>query len=252
MEISTDFFFVEGLEIISVVLIFIAVSILSRTVAYTMKRTGEKIRLPRSTRKNAMWVINLIFYSLAIVVSLYVLKFDVGTLLAGMGIFALAVNFAAQQFLSNIIAGFILIIEKPFKIGDMISFNDSEGWIEDIGLRSTSISTYDGNLIVVPNSKLIESAVVNSTGGTPETMLSVPVLLEADKDIETISKQVKKIPKSIKSCLVDKKHDVRIFVHPTKEMGRLKYKMEVLFWVKDSKMTKDTITEFTLKMKKLF
>ncbi|MBU0586858.1 mechanosensitive ion channel family protein [Candidatus Micrarchaeota archaeon] len=241
-----------SIDIIYVIAILFSSILLSNILSAFIRKTGEKIKLARNTRKSIMWIINLVIYSLALITSLFIMGADVTALIAGLGIFALAIGFAAQHFLSNIIAGFIIILEKPFRIGDMISFENNEGWVENIGLRSTIISTYDRNNIVVPNSELINSSLVNLTGGTSKNMISVNIVLQPDVKIEDFIKHVRMIPENLSWCIVDDDHTVEIFIKPIKELGTLKYYAEVLFWVKNSKNTRDAITEFTIKMKKFF
>ena len=242
---------IQSIDLVYVVLILIGSIALSGLIKYSIKRTGEKIHLSRDTRKSANWVIDLILYSLATIASLYVLGFDAGALFAGVGIFALAIGFAAQQLLSNLIAGFIIIIEKPFKIGDLILFDGKKGWVDGIGLRSTRIITYDGNMIVAPNTNLVNSVVLNSTIGVKEEVVSVSLLLKDGSDIKTTIEKIKKIPESMPECIVDKKHIIEAFITPVEKLGVQRYSIEFLFWVKDSKTEKKVVSDFTQKAKKI-
>lgn len=86
------------------------------------------------------------------------------TLLAGAGVLALAVSFASQQALSNVVSGLFIVIFKPFKIKDHISLNaaDMHGIIEDITLRHTVIRDYENKRIIVPNSVISNEIITNS------------------------------------------------------------------------------------------
>jgi small-conductance mechanosensitive channel len=72
--------------------------------------------------------------------------------LAGAGLASIVVSLSAQQALSNIISGFLLIIYKPFKVGETIKMGDIIGKVEDIDLRQTTLIANDGNIVIIPNS----------------------------------------------------------------------------------------------------
>lgn len=80
-----------------------------------------------------------------------ILNLNITTLLAGAGVVGLAVAFAAQDTIANFFGSIMLIIDKPFGVGDFIKLDTFSGTVERVGLRSTAIRTLDGNLITIPN-----------------------------------------------------------------------------------------------------
>ncbi|MDR3193730.1 MAG: mechanosensitive ion channel family protein [Tannerella sp.] len=87
----------------------------------------------------------------------------VGSLWGTLGIGGIALALAAQDTVKNILGGVTIFIDRPFRIGDVILFDAVEGTVEDIGLRSTRIRTYDKRLVVIPNYKLTDVSVMNIT-----------------------------------------------------------------------------------------
>ncbi len=89
--------------------------------------------------------------------------------LASSAVLALIVGFAAQHTLSNLVAGILIAISQPFRIGDKVSFEQTEGRVTDISLSYTYIDPGDGSSVVIPNQLLVEGIVHNhSTGETTE------------------------------------------------------------------------------------
>jgi small-conductance mechanosensitive channel len=87
---------------------------------------------------------------------------DVTSLVAALGVGSLAIGLAAQQTLGNMIAGFVLLVDRPFRPGDRIKLASGEaGDVLEIGVRSTRITLLDKNLLIVPNAELVNSRVVN-------------------------------------------------------------------------------------------
>ncbi len=99
----------------------------------------------------------------AFLMALSDLNFDVTGILTGLGLGSLTIALAAQDVASNFFGGFIIILERPFEVGDWITADIIEGSVEDITFRSTKIRTIDGSLTVVPNNKLASGALTNWT-----------------------------------------------------------------------------------------
>jgi small-conductance mechanosensitive channel len=89
--------------------------------------------------------------------------FQPSELIQLLGIGGIAIGFAFQNIFENFLAGIILLIDQPFKIGDQVVAKGHEGTVEDIQLRATYIRTYDGRLVVIPNSDVFTDSVVVNT-----------------------------------------------------------------------------------------
>lgn len=87
--------------------------------------------------------------------------YDVDGFIAGLGLGGLAFALAAKDTISNIFAGIVIVMDKPFSIGDWIKTPDVEGVVEDINFRSTKVRTFAQSLVTIPNSVLVHSAITN-------------------------------------------------------------------------------------------
>lgn len=85
------------------------------------------------------------------------------TLIGILGIGSLAIGFAFRDIAENFLAGVLILLTQPFKIGDQIVINDFEGTVEDIQTRATFIRTYDGRIVVVPNADFLTDTVIVNT-----------------------------------------------------------------------------------------
>ena len=107
------------------------------------------------------------------------------SLVAGAGILAIAVGFAAQQSLGNIISGFFIVISKPYKINDRLSFPDGmTGVVEDIGLRHTVIRNFENQRIIIPNSIISNQLLINSNFEDAKICRFVEVGISYGSDID--------------------------------------------------------------------
>ncbi len=104
--------------------------------------------------------------------------------IAGLGIFSIALGFAFQDILSNLLAGLLLILRQPFEQGDQIEVNGHTGTIEGITIRETTMRTFDGQRVIVPNADVYQSAIVVRTAfERRRTSLEIGVGYDDDLDL---------------------------------------------------------------------
>ena len=110
---------------------------------------------------------------------------NVGTWLAGLGIAGLAVSLAAQDSLRNLFGSITILLDRPFRPGDLISFSGFLGGVEEVGFRSVKVRTLDGHLVTVPNSKLVNE-VVENIGARPNIRRVMTVTITYDTPPEKV------------------------------------------------------------------
>lgn len=103
----------------------------------------------------------LIIWSLTVIVGLNNAGYDVGALIAGLGIGGLALAMAAKDTVSNIFGGFTIFTDRPFSLGDRVKVAGYDGLVKEIGVRSTRLQTLEGRVVTIPNAKFADSAVEN-------------------------------------------------------------------------------------------
>ncbi|KUG05369.1 potassium efflux system kefa protein / small-conductance mechanosensitive channel [hydrocarbon metagenome] len=108
-------------------------------------------------------VVRFVVLALALVIIAQEWGYEVNGFIAGLGLGGLAFALAAQDVLSNVFGGIVIIMEKPFSIGDWIMTPSVEGLVEDINFRSTRVRAFDHSLITVPNSTLAKEPITNYT-----------------------------------------------------------------------------------------
>ena len=124
-------------------------------------------------------------------------------MLAGAGVAGIAIGFAAQDSLSNIISGILLAVFKPIRIGDYVDFKGEYGHIEDLTLRHTIICTWDLRRIIVPNSQISGDYIINWSIGSPEAIWPVDFGIAYTSDIDKarniIIEETKRHPQVMKN-----------------------------------------------------
>jgi small-conductance mechanosensitive channel len=131
--------------------------------------------------------IKIIVVALATLIILDAFGVDIKGLVAVLGVGSLAIALAAQETLANMIGGFTIMIDRPFRIGDTVRLaDDRRVVVHEIGIRSTKFRTYDNTLIVVPNAELIKSTIHNITYPMPRIRVKIDVGVGYDSDIDKV------------------------------------------------------------------
>ncbi|MCO6500905.1 MAG: mechanosensitive ion channel family protein [Vicingus serpentipes] len=112
------------------------------------------IPIVRKGLRSSIWI-------LGIIVALNNAGYDVGALIAGLGIGGLALAMAAKDSVSNIFGGVMIFTDKPFKVGDRIKINGFDGTIIEVGIRTSRMKTLEGRLVTIPNSQFTGNMVEN-------------------------------------------------------------------------------------------
>ncbi len=117
---------------------------------------------------------------------------DVSGLVATLGIGSLAIALAAQETLADTISGFVIMIDQPFRIGDRIEIQDLDTWgdVVDIGLRSSRVRTRDNRLVIVPNSIMSKSLLVNYSYPDPKYRIQIELPISYGADVEHVKNTI--------------------------------------------------------------
>ncbi|MCA1322262.1 mechanosensitive ion channel family protein [Bacillus tianshenii] len=150
------------LKIIAIIIVAGLVIRIGKAIIRNFVRIRAKGPLQVSVRRENTLVkllenvISYVTYFVAFIMILEVVHIDVRALLAGAGIVGLAVGFGAQNLVRDIITGFFIIFEDQFSVGDYVRVGTFEGHVEEIGLRTTKIKSWTGELNILPNGSIIE------------------------------------------------------------------------------------------------
>ncbi len=165
--------------------VFVAVWILERVVDLWLRHktlppeANTRYRVLRRSISAAILVVGL-FSALLVIPEVRALA---GGLLASSAVLALVIGFAAQRTLANFVAGILIAISQPIRLGDRVSYSGVDGVVEEIGVTYTFIRAADGSRLVVPNDKLASDTIVNATIRNRETFAEITVQLPLTCDL---------------------------------------------------------------------
>ena len=191
-SLRESFGWTELAEIVgTVVVAFVLAFVLKRFVIRRLERLASKTdndvddRLVHFTSRFYKGIIAFI----ALIVVLRILRVEISPLLAGAGIFGIGVAYAAKDVIGNFLAGVVLLIDRPVKIGDRIQIErigsqwGSWGDVVDVGLRTTTVRNTDGVYVTYPNAKLSESIINNFSPSHGHVRFRVRALADIHSDL---------------------------------------------------------------------
>ena len=116
---------------------------------------------------------------------------------------SVGIGFGLQYIAADIASGFILLFERPIRIGDRITIGEDEGDVQSINLRTTVVTTNDQIAIIVPNSKLVSQRVVNWSYGDPRARIAIQIGVADDSDIDLVTRTLVEAAKGVTYVLPD-------------------------------------------------
>jgi len=187
-------------------------------------RNADDPSVATSTRM-IMLLVRVAVWSAIFLLVLDGLGFDVTTLLAGLGIGGVAVAFALQAVLGDLLASISIVMDKPFVVGDFISVDLVSGTVENVGLKTTRVRSVSGEQVIVSNSDLLKSRVRNFQRMTERRQLftfGIKYETPADK-VALVAGMAKEIIESIADTRFDRAH--------FKAFGTSALEFEVVWWM---------------------
>lgn len=185
--LDEQLWFAIGESVLKIIAILILTGLLIRIGKIAIRnffkvRTRGPLRITERREATLMKllenVLTYVVYFIAIMMILSALTINVQAMLAGAGIVGLAVGFGAQSLVKDIITGFFIIFEDQFSVGDYVRIGQFEGTVEEIGLRTTKIKSFTGEINILPNGSIVE--VTNFSLYNSVAVLDIGISYEGD------------------------------------------------------------------------
>ena len=178
-----------------------------------------------------------VIVALGFVYALNQVGVSIGPLLGLLGLFGLAIALAFQDVLGNFIAGIMLSLQRPFKVGDEITTSDYQGKVEDVSLRVTTLRTFDGVRVYIPNSTVWQEPIENQTQfDVRRTTLALGV--GYDSDLDSTQQLILDTVRGVEGVVDDP--EPQAFVH---EFADSSINSAVRFWHDSNKATEWKVTD---------
>ncbi len=222
-------------NIVLALIVFILFFFAARWLKLVVKRLTRRHRQARNLGMvlGRLAQGTVILIGLFVALSIVIPTFRAGDLVQLLGISGVAIGFAFRDILQNFLAGILILLTEPFKIDDQIVFKDFEGTVENIETRATTIKTYDGRRIVIPNSELFTNSVTVNTAYDSRRM-EYNVGIGYGDDVEEAKRLMLEAIYSVDDVLRDPAPDVLLL-----ELAESSVNIRARWWIKPPRRIDD-------------
>ncbi|HVY46651.1 MAG TPA: mechanosensitive ion channel domain-containing protein [Minicystis sp.] len=178
---------------------------LVRLTTGTLSRLGDRFAHRRLLLNQVATLARFGLYLVGLVLALALsLNLSRDVVLAIGGTAAVTIGFALKDLAASVLAGVVIIVDRPFQVGDRVTFGDHYGEITEIGLRSVRLNTLDDNVVTIPNNKILTEAVSSGNWGALDMMIQLDYFVGVDQDVALAKRLVEECVTSSRFAYVKK------------------------------------------------
>jgi potassium-dependent mechanosensitive channel len=229
--------------------VFVLALLASRTISRLIeRRIAKRQYIDPGIRYT---VARLTHYLILVLGVLYALKaaffLDFTSLAVVFTALSVGIGFGLQYLAADIASGFILLCERPIRVGDRVTIGTDEGDIHSINLRTTVVMTNDRIAVIVPNSKLVRDRVVNWSYGDPRARIAIPISVAPDSDVELVTRTLLRAVEGVDDILLQPQPKVQFL-----KFGDSSLDFRLLVWTNKPRAHAQIRSDVNYRIEELF
>ena len=234
---------IEGALILAIILLF------SRTLSRLLQqRIAKKAYLDPGLRYTLGRLAQYLIIGLGVLLALKIaFNLDLTSIAVIFTALSVGIGFGLQYLAADIASGFILLFERPVRVGDRITIGDDEGDVQSINLRTTVVTTNDRISIIVPNSRLVSQRLINWSYGDPRARIAIPVGVAYDTNVELVTKTLLEAAEDVDNVLKDPAPKVQFL-----KFGDWSLDFRLLVWTNRPRLHTQIRSDINYRIEKLF
>ena len=235
--------FVEGALILGVAVL------LSRTLSRLLeRRISKRAYLDPGLRYTIARLAQYLIITLGVLLALKAaFSLDLTSIAVLFTALSVGIGFGLQYIAADIASGFILLFERPVRVGDRITIGTDEGDVQSINLRTTVVATNDRISIIVPNSKLVRERLINWSYGDPRARIAIPVGVAYNSDIDLVTRTLIKATEDVDNVLRDPAPKVQFL-----KFGDWSLDFRLLVWTNRPRIHTQIRSDINYRIERLF
>jgi small-conductance mechanosensitive channel len=236
-------------RLIEGILIFALAILASRTLsALLQRRIAKRAYLDPGLRYTMGRLTQYLIVTIGLLLALKAaFSLDLTSIAVLFTALSVGIGFGLQYIAADIASGFILLFERPVRVGDRITIGEDEGDVQSINLRTTVVATNDRISIIVPNSKLVSQRLINWSYGDPRARISIPVSVAYGSDIELVTKTLLAAAEEVDNVLRDPAPKVQFL-----KFGDWSLDFRLLVWTNRPRLHTQIRSDINYRIEKLF
>src|SRR6266403_239969 len=230
-------------------LIFAVALLVSRTLSTLLqRRIAKRAYLDPGLRYTMGRLTQYIIIAIGLLLSFKVaFSLDLTSIAVLFTALSVGIGFGLQYIAADIASGFILLFERPVRVGDRITIGEDEGDVQSINLRTTVVATHDRISIIVPNSKLVSQRLINWSYGDPRARISIPVSVAYASDIDLVTRTLLEAAEEVDNVLRDPSPKVQFL-----KFGDWSLDFRLLVWTNRPRLHTQIRSDINYRIERLF
>ena len=234
--------------IIGAVVVLLTIFVARWSSVLIERRLGKRRHIDPGLRYTICRLAKYIIITVGMLVALkQAFAIDLTSIAVVFTALSVGIGFGLQYIAADIASGFILLFERPIRIGDRVTIGEDEGDVQSINLRTTVVTTNDRIAIIVPNSKLVSQRVVNWSYGDPRARIAIPIGVADDSDIQVVTDTLIEASHGVSNVLDEPKPRVQFL-----KFGDYSLDFRLLVWTNQPRRHVQIRSDINYRIARLF
>jgi small-conductance mechanosensitive channel len=221
---------------------------LSRNISSLLdQRIAKRTHLDPGLRYTIARLVRYLLVVIGVLIALKLFGIDLTSIAVVFTALSVGIGFGLQYIAADIVSGFILLFERPIRVGDRITIGEDEGDVQSINLRTTLVMTNDRIAIIVPNSKLVSQRVINWSYGDPRARISIPISVATTSDVNVVTETLLLAAQDVENVLTDPPPKVQFL-----RFGDYSLDFRLLVWTRHPSRHPQIKSDINYRIERLF
>lgn len=192
-----------GRIVLGIAVLLLSFSLSGHFSSLLDRRLAKRAHIDPGLRYTIARLVRYLLVVLGILIALKQFSIDLTSIAVVFTALSVGIGFGLQYIAADIVSGFILLFERPIRVGDRITIGEDEGDVQSINLRTTLVMTNDRIAIIVPNSKLVSQRVINWSYGDPRARIAIPISVATTSDVKLVTETLLRAAEGVDNVLTD-------------------------------------------------
>jgi len=221
---------------------------LSRRVSTLLdRRLARRGHIDPGLRYTIARLVRYLFVVIGVLIALKQFTIDLTSIAVLVTALSVGIGFGLQYIAADIVSGFILLFERPVRVGDRITIGEDEGDVQSINLRTTLVMTNDRVAIIVPNSKLVSQRVINWSYGDPRARIPIPIGVAVNSDVNLVTETLLLAARDVDLVLTEPPPKVQFL-----KFGDYSLDFRLLVWTRSPNRHSQIKSDINFRIERLF
>jgi small-conductance mechanosensitive channel len=230
-----------------VLIFFLALFLSRRSGRFLERRIAKRAYIDPGLRYTIARLASYLLIAVGALSALKMVGVDMTSVAVIFTALSVGIGFGLQYIAADIASGFILLFERPIRIGDRITIGEDEGDVQSIKLRTTIIYTNDRIAIIVPNSRLVSQRVINWSYGDPRARIAIPISVATTSDVNLVTETLLRAAEGVENVLTDPPPKVQFL-----KFGDYSLDFRLLVWTRQPNRHPQIKSDINYRIEKLF